>query len=91
MFSESENRRRFSLDQLKVGAVALVVSIDGRGAQARRMMEMGLVPGAPVRMIKAAPLGDPLEINVRSYRLALRRAEAQAVTVTFEGVSAGAA
>lgn len=62
---------------------ARVVAIDGRSSLVRRMMEMGIVPGAPIRVIKSAPLGDPLEISVRSYRLALRRVEAQAITVTF--------
>lgn len=70
-----------SLAQLPIGVEASVVSIDGRSALARRMMEMGLVPGAPVRIIKAAPFGDPLEISVRRYNLALRRSEAQIVTV----------
>jgi Fe2+ transport system protein FeoA len=44
-------------------------------------MEMGVVPGARVSVVKAAPLGDPLEIRVRSYHLALRRSEAVAITV----------
>lgn len=72
-----------SLDRLPIGARGRVVSIDGAASLlARRMMEMGLVPGAPVRVIKVAPLGDPLEISVHRYRLALRRAEARAVTVS---------
>jgi ferrous iron transport protein A len=50
---------------------------------ARRLMEMGVVPGAPVRVIKAAPLGDPLEVRVRNYHLALRRNEAQTVSVVM--------
>ena len=57
--------RRFSLDQLEVGTSALVVAIDGRGALARRMMEMGLVPGAPVRVIPADAMMARMEI-VRS-------------------------
>lgn len=44
-------------------------------------MEMGIVPGVPVRVIKVAPLGDPLQILVRSYHLALRIAEANTITV----------
>lgn len=73
-----------SLAQLPIGTKGRVVSIDGASLLARRMMEMGLVPGAPVRVIKSAPLGDPLEISVHRYRLALRRAEAQAVTVACQ-------
>ncbi len=47
----------------------------------RRLMEMGIVPGASVRVVKAAPLGDPLQVCIRHYYLALRRAEARTITV----------
>jgi ferrous iron transport protein A len=60
------------------------LSIGGTGAVARRLMEMGVVPGAPVRVIKSAPLGGPLEIRVRGYHLALRRTEAQTIMVSSE-------
>jgi ferrous iron transport protein A len=70
-----------SLARLPVGAKARVIAVNGSGAIARRLMEMGVVPGAPVRVIKAAPLGDPIEIRVRGYHLALRRTEAQTISV----------
>lgn len=70
-----------SLDQLDAGVPARVVAVGGEGPVARRLMEMGVVPGAPVRVIKAAPLGDPLEIRVRNYHLALRRSEARTISV----------
>lgn len=70
-----------SLDSLDAGVPARVLSVRGEGAVARRLMEMGVVPGAPVRVIKAAPLGDPLEVRVRNYHLALRRSEARTITV----------
>jgi Fe2+ transport system protein FeoA len=69
------------LNCLPHGVGARVVGVKGEGAVSRRLMEMGVVPGAPVRVIKAAPLGDPLEIRVHTYHLALRRNEAQAITV----------
>ena len=72
-----------SLDALEAGRHARVAAVRGSGAVARRLMEMGVVPGAPVRVIKAAPLGDPLEIRVRDYHLALRRSEAQTITVVI--------
>jgi ferrous iron transport protein A len=72
-----------SLAALGVGARARVIAVKGHGAVARRLMEMGVVPGAPVRVIKAAPLGDPIEVRVRGYHLALRRAEAQSTTVVI--------
>ena len=70
-----------SLDALEAGRHARVTAVRGSGAVARRLMEMGVVPGAPVRVIKSAPLGDPLEVRVRNYHLALRRSEAQTVSV----------
>ncbi|HWS54829.1 MAG TPA: FeoA family protein [Pyrinomonadaceae bacterium] len=70
-----------SLDSLPVGAPARVVAVEGSGAVARRLMEMGVVPGAPVRVVRVAPLGDPLEVRVRNYHLALRRTEAQTILV----------
>jgi len=73
--------RELSLATLPVGAQARVIAVTGDGALTRRLMEMGVVPGAPVRVIKAAPLGDPLEIRVRGYHLALRRSEAQTISV----------
>ncbi|MFN2453644.1 MAG: ferrous iron transport protein A [Pyrinomonadaceae bacterium] len=73
-----------SLDKLPFGVEARVASISGASAIARRLMEMGVVPGAPVRVIKAAPLGDPIEIRVRGYNLALRRTEAQSITIVAQ-------
>src|SRR5437588_1632602 len=73
-----------SLDGLSLGAHARVLAVKGQGAIARRLMEMGVVPGAPVRVIKRAPLGDPIEVRVRGYHLALRRTEAQTIVVTSD-------
>ena len=56
-----------------------MVSVTGDDAITRRLMEMGVIPGVAVRMVKSAPFGDPLEINVRGYSLALRRTEAESV------------
>jgi ferrous iron transport protein A len=81
--SQTEMTGELSLAALRVGARARVIAVKGSGAVARRLMEMGVVPGAPVRVIKAAPLGDPIEIRVRGYHLALRRAEAQSILVVI--------
>ncbi|MCA1636309.1 MAG: ferrous iron transport protein A [Acidobacteria bacterium] len=75
--------RSVSLDRLPHGAHARVFSVGGSGAVARRLMEMGVVPGAPVCVVKCAPLGDPLEVRVRDYHLALRRNEAQMISVVI--------
>jgi ferrous iron transport protein A len=81
--AESFEAAPVSLDRLRVGARARVLSVKGAGAVARRLMEMGVVPGAPVRVVKCAPLGDPLEVRVRNYHLALRRSEAQTISVVI--------
>src|SRR5918911_915817 len=80
---ESVTSSTVSLDGLRKGANARVLAVRGEGAVARRLMEMGVVPGAPVRVIKSAPLGDPLEVRVRNYHLALRRSEARTVSVVL--------
>lgn len=72
-----------TLDTISLDTVARVTSIDGAGAQGWRLMEMGIVPGAAIRVVKSAPLGDPIEVCVRNYHLALRRAEARSITVTL--------
>ena len=74
---------QLSLETLPIGTQARVIAVSGDGALTRRLMEMGLVPGAPVRVIKAAPLGDPLEVRVRGYNLALRRSEAETISVVI--------
>ena len=70
-----------TLADLEKGETRMVVSVHGKDVVTRRLMEMGVVPGVPVRMIKSAPFGDPLEISVRGYSLALRRNEAESVVL----------
>lgn len=71
-----------SLAELPFGTSARVVSVEDTSVVAKRLMEMGVVPGARVSVLRQAPLGDPLQITVRNYRLALRRNEADAIKVT---------
>jgi ferrous iron transport protein A len=70
-----------TLDALAIGQRAEVVSVGGPGRIAMRLLEMGFVPGTGVELVKAAPLGDPLELRIRGYHLSLRRAEAAHVRV----------
>ncbi|HVF87370.1 MAG TPA: ferrous iron transport protein A [Pyrinomonadaceae bacterium] len=74
---------QLTLDALPFNIEAHVVAVNGTDAVAKRLMEMGVVPGAPVCLIKAAPLGDPFEVRVRNYHLALRRTEARTITVAI--------
>ena len=70
-----------TLKNLSKGEIATVVSVDGNSAVTKRLMEMGVVPGVSVRVIKSAPFGDPLEIRLRGYHLAMRKSEADAIIV----------
>jgi ferrous iron transport protein A len=70
-----------SLAELKEGQSAKVVQVTGDGAVSQRIMEMGITPGVSIRFIGSAPLGDPLEYEVRGYRLCMRRTEAEQIEV----------
>jgi ferrous iron transport protein A len=70
-----------TLAELKPGEKGRIVAVGGAGPLRRRLMDMGLLPGQEVRMDKVAPLGDPLEVTVRSYALSLRRREAEGIEV----------
>ena len=74
-----------TLDMIPIDATVRVASVESTDAHAFRLMEMGMVPGAYVRVVKTAPLGDPIQVCVRNYHLALRRAEAKSITVTLAG------
>lgn len=70
-----------NLTDLPAGETAKVTAVNGNNQITRRLMEMGVVPGASVRMVKSAPFGDPLEIRVRGYHLAMRKSEADQIEV----------
>ncbi len=65
-----------TLDALAPGESGVVVRLAGDAATARRLMELGLVPGTPVEVVRRAPLGDPMELRLRDIHLSLRRSEA---------------
>ena len=68
-----------TLAELQLGGSGVVEDVAGRDAMAIRLLEMGLVPGTTVRLLKRAPMGDPLQLQVRGYHLSLRKAEAARV------------
>ncbi len=70
-----------TLDLFNVGEVGVVKSVGGEGKIKRRLFDMGITPGAQIRLRKKAPLGDPIEITVRGYELTLRKTEAVCVTM----------
>jgi len=69
------------LSKLKVGDRGIVARVEGSGATRRRLMDMGLVGGTEVRVVRTSPLGDPVEFSLRDYNLSLRKAEADLVLV----------
>ena len=70
-----------TLRDAKVGETVRVVKLHGEGAVKRRIMDMGLTRGVEVYVRKLAPLGDPIEVNVRDYELSLRKADAEMIEV----------
>jgi ferrous iron transport protein A len=69
------------LAKLVPGTRARITRLTAAGPMKRRLMDMGLLPGAEVVLLKVAPLGDPLELTVRSYSLSLRKSEAEGIAV----------
>ena len=70
-----------TLKEAKVGSTVKVVKLHGEGAVKRRIMDMGITRGVEVYIRKVAPLGDPVEVNVRGYELSLRKADAEMIVV----------
>lgn len=71
-----------TLNDLPIGQSATVESVGATGALRQHFLDMGLIPQATVSMVKRAPMGDPIEVRIRSYELTLRVAEAEAITIT---------
>lgn len=70
-----------TLKDLKPGEQGKVVSIGDKGPARRRIMEMGVTPGTMMKVVKVAPLGDPIEVTIRGYELSLRKDEAMRIEV----------
>jgi len=70
-----------TLKELKPGEKAVIKKISGEGAVKRRLMDMGVTRGVEVLVRKVAPLGDPVQVNIRGYELTLRKAEAENIIV----------
>ena len=70
-----------TLKEFHVGECGVVAGIDATGAVKRRIFDMGITPGTTIILRKTAPLGDPIEITVRGYRLSIRKAEAETIKI----------
>lgn len=73
-----------TLDELALGTKAVVVRVGGTGEIRRRLMDMGITRGVEIEVLKVAPLGDPIEYQLRGYHLSLRKSEAQLVEISTE-------
>lgn len=70
-----------TLKEAKIGDTVTVVKLHGEGALRRRIMDMGVTKGVEIFVRKVAPLGDPLEINLRGYELSIRKADAEMIEI----------
>ena len=70
-----------TLKDVKIGGTAKVVKLYGEGALKRRIRDMGITKGVEIYVRKVAPLGDPIEVNVRGYELSLRKDDAEMIEV----------
>lgn len=70
-----------TLKDARIGQTVTVVKLHGEGAVRRRIMDMGITKNVDIHIRKVAPLGDPIEINVRGYELSLRKADAEMIEI----------
>lgn len=70
-----------TLKEAKIGEIVTVLKLTGSGVIKRRIMDMGITKGTEILLRKVAPLGDPLEVNVRGYELSLRKADAEMIVI----------
>lgn len=75
-----------TLDKLAIGKRAKITDVGGNGALRCRLLDMGLIPGTAVTVIKVAPMGDPIEIRLRGYELTLRGDDAAQIGIQEETV-----
>ena len=70
-----------TLKDLEIGKSAVIMSVGGKGALRQHFLDMGMIPGAEVTVVKFAPMGDPMELQVHGYELTLRLAEAEQIEI----------
>lgn len=72
---------KMTLDKLKTGGKGIIKTVGGEGALRRRLLDMGLTPNTTVMVRKVAPLGDPIELHLRSYELTIRQDDARKIEI----------
>lgn len=73
-----------TLKDLPIGKSAVIRSVGGEGALRLRFLDMGLIPGTRITVEKVAPMGDPIQVQIRGYELTLRREDAALIAVSGE-------
>jgi ferrous iron transport protein A len=73
-----------TLNEVPVGKTVKVVKLLGEGPLKRRIMDMGILKGTEITVVKIAPIGDPIEVNLRGYALSIRKSEAANIEVEGE-------
>ena len=68
-----------TLKDLEIGSSAVIASVGGEGALRQHFLDMGVIPGAEIKLMKLAPLGDPMEFQIHGYELTLRLDDAQKI------------
>ena len=79
---ELMQERKMMLDKLEIGQSARITAVGGEGALRQHFLDMGLIPGAEVTLVKFAPMGDPMELRIHGYELTLRLADAGKIEIT---------
>jgi len=82
------NQNERTLRELEIGASAIVEKVGGEGALRQHFLDMGLIPGVEVTLVKYAPLGDPMELRIHGYELTLRLSEAEKIIISPTNVAA---
>ena len=72
------------LDRLSPGESGIIDRVDSQDGIGRRLLDLGFIPGTPVRVVRRAPLGDPVSFELRGSRICLRRGEAARIFVTSQ-------
>ena len=71
-----------TLDQLKIYELATIDGLESEGAERKQLLDMGITPGTKVKMIRVAPMGDPLEFYLRGYCVSIRKDTASKISIT---------
>ena len=82
--THAERRFKMTLNEVPVGGICTVTRINGEGRLRRRIMDMGITKNVEIRVVKIAPLGDPMELNLRGYELSIRKTEAENIEDRYD-------